>query len=439
MYMWEQQVGSQRVTRWRCLSHTFIMKSILKEKKIPHRKPETSIPGNSIGVVRWASPNKELQVHNSAPSSSGTTKQKELSGLRSLQECVAFIEQWKQHVETVCRPANRVSTGRHCSVKTESISERSVEQCRKLILQWSRELGSVDTRLSQGALRQKPSERSGQKDACFQVEQRIMGWAKELQCVSESCGVMSEELSQILKHLEPRKRKTINLLPFLEFITWSILKEDSTVSHIWLSTKQKTWKTETPKYIPNSVWDWICSAAVDVTLDPMTNHPWLLMSEDHKKVQEAHAETQVSFSTQRFDCWPCVLGWEGLASGRHYWEVELANNGYWRLGVTTASSKRHGRFSMCPEEGYWVLWRSTRRFYACTKPESDLPLDLVGRRIGIYLDYEEGQISFYNVEQRAHIYTFSGCFHEKLYPLFAPLDGRTLMTVSSPRLEVPDP
>lgn len=171
---------------------------------------------------------------------------------------------------------------------------------------------------------------------------------------------------------------------------------------------------------------------VDVTLDPKTSHPWLQLSEDQKKVQESLQEADVPPSPQRFSGWPCVLGWEGYLSGRRYWEVDIANNGYWRVGVTTASSKRHGRFPMKPSQGYWALWRSTRQFYACTDPETPLPLALVPRRLGIYLDYEEGQLSFYNGENKSHIFTFTGHFREKLYPLFAPLDGRTLMTVVSP-------
>lgn len=170
----------------------------------------------------------------------------------------------------------------------------------------------------------------------------------------------------------------------------------------------------------------------DVTLDPMTNHPWLQLSDDHRRVQEALSESNPPYSPQRFEGWPCVLGWEGYDSGRHYWEVDIANNGYWRVGLTTAGSKRHGRFPMTPQAGYWALWRSTHQFYACTKPETALPVDLVPRRMGIYLDYEEGQISFYNADTKSHIYTFTGSFREKLYPLFAPLDGRTLITIIPP-------
>lgn len=172
----------------------------------------------------------------------------------------------------------------------------------------------------------------------------------------------------------------------------------------------------------------------DIALDPMTNHPWLQLSDDRKKVQEALNETEVSLSTQRFDSWPCVLGWEGFSSGRHYWEVDIANNGYWRIGVTTASSKRHGRFSMNPSEGYWTIWRSTRQFFACTKPETQLPLTLVPRKLGVYLDFEEGQVSFYNVETQSHIFTFTASFTETMYPLFSPLDGRTLITLTMPNV-----
>lgn len=175
------------------------------------------------------------------------------------------------------------------------------------------------------------------------------------------------------------------------------------------------------------------SVSADVILDPMTNHPWLHLSDDHRRVQEGISESDLPRSSQRFDTWPCVLGWEGYSSGRHYWEVDIANKGYWRIGMTAADSKRQGKIPMIPKKGYWTLWRSTHNFYACTKPETQLPVGLVPRRMGIYLDYEEGQISFYNAETKSHIYTFTGNFKGKLYPLFSPMDGRTLMTIVQPQ------
>lgn len=54
--------------------------------------------------------------------------------------------------------------------------------------------------------------------------------ARVLHC-EKSCGLMREELLQTLRNLELRKKKLKTLLPFLEFLTWSLLKEDSKVRY----------------------------------------------------------------------------------------------------------------------------------------------------------------------------------------------------------------
>ncbi|XP_066508820.1 E3 ubiquitin-protein ligase TRIM21-like [Hoplias malabaricus] len=397
-------------------------------------KQEDAGLSSSIPAVRWAEPEPELQTHSSVPNKShSTSRQKDLKDLRSLQECVKFLTQWEQEVERVCKPGGGTVTP--CS--SSAGEARSLDQCRKLILQWADELKTLNTVFRSCEKRQEKvacwETKENQSEPATDTELRIMEWAKELQTVSESCGVVREELAQTLRQLELKKKKLLTLLPFLEFITWSLLRhEQGLVPQVWLLCKQRTWRTETPKYIPNSVWSWICSAAVDVTLDPLTNHRWLQVSGDGKSVQEARSEMEVEYSQRRFEGWPCVLGGRGLSCGRSYWEVTVANKGYWRLGVTSSSSPRTGRVPMSPSTGFWVIWRSTHQFYACTKPETPLPLELLPRRVGVYLDVEEGQVSFYNAETHSHIFTFTAHFTDPLFPLFAPLDGRTIMTLWSP-------
>ncbi|XP_039465499.1 E3 ubiquitin-protein ligase TRIM39 [Oreochromis aureus] len=428
------------------------MKSILKPKKkvsmLLSGEDGSATQSSSIGAVRWNLPthDESSQPHSSVPSrptnslnkqSQQQTRQNGLKDLRSLQECVQFIQQWKEQVDQVCKQ-EPLDPGEGTTKEAQSShgrSERSLEESRKLILQWADELRDVDRLLKETPwVSDSQEHETKDKDAKEVAHMRIMEWAKELQEASERCGVQSNELGKVLRALTLKKNRLARLMPLLEFITWSLLKEGSTkiVPQLWLLAKQKSWEAGVPRYIPNSVWGWICSAAADVILDPMTNHPWLLLSDDKRKVQESHVALEQLQSSQRFDDWPCVLGSDGFSSGRHYWEVDIANNGYWRVGVTTADSERHGKFTMMPKKGYWVLWRSTHKFYACSKPEKELPLSLVPRRMGVYLDYEEGQISFYNAETKFHIYTFTGTFREKLYPLFAPLDGRTLMTIIPP-------
>ncbi|XP_061767841.1 E3 ubiquitin-protein ligase TRIM21 [Nerophis ophidion] len=421
------------------------MKSILKsERRTLKAENYSTKQSSSVGALRWALPEEDIQVHGSAPSapissfnltgqSQHHRRQSSLKDLRSLQECVEFINHWKEQVEQVCkRDGGHAEAGssRGQAKKSESRAKRSLEESRKLILEWASELNHVDKFLKKNPVTPECKE-PGKESEANEVQLRIMDWAKELQEVSENCGVPSDQLGKVLRLLGLKKKRLVSMLPLLEFITWSLLKEDSEmmIPRLWLPVKQRTWKAGTSSYIPNSVWNWICSAAADVILDPMTNHPWLNLSEDQRQVQEALSQADHPYSSQRFDSWACVLAWEGYSRGRHYWEVDISNNGYWRLGLTTANSKRHGRFPMIPKTGYWCLWRTAHQFYACTKPETPLPVGLVPRRMGVYLDYEEGQISFYNAETKSHIYTFTGNFKEKVYPLFAPLDGNTRMTV----------
>ncbi|XP_053199062.1 E3 ubiquitin-protein ligase TRIM39 [Scomber japonicus] len=426
------------------------IRGILKtNKKVKVQLEDGSFnQSSSIGGIRWNLPEEDVQAHSSVPSRSADNpnrtlhpRQNSLKELRSLQECVKFIHHWKEQVDQVCKVGHESNPEEDDSKKHTGTSDRrvqlSLEESRKLIQEWASELQDLDqlTKDTPWKLDTENQENKKDENTNEETQMRIMEWAKELQTASETCGVQRDELGRLLRLLGLKKKRLVNLMPLLELITWSLLNEDSTVSipQLWLLVKQRTWTAGTPRYIPNSVWSWICSAETDVILDSQTNHPWLQLSEDERKVQEAQSEADVPKSSQRFDNWPCVLGWKGYNSGRHYWEVNIARGSFWRVGVTTAESKRHGRFPMTPKAGYWALWRGPHHFYACTKPETQLPDSMVPKRVGIYIDYEEGQISFYNAETKTHIYTFSGTFKAKLYPLFALLDGRTIMTIIPPQ------
>ncbi|XP_059827233.1 E3 ubiquitin-protein ligase TRIM39-like [Hypanus sabinus] len=170
---------------------------------------------------------------------------------------------------------------------------------------------------------------------------------------------------------------------------------------------------------PNAVSNSLLLSPVSVTLDVETAHPALDVSEDRKSVRYTDTRRDLPDTGKRFTDWACVLGSEGFTSGRHYWEVEVMGNRWWYLGVAAESVMRKGKFTVSPETGFWIIGRFDDVFGVLTSPVSRLSADPIPGRVGVYLSYESGTVSFYNAETKSHLHTFTGIkFTEKLYPFF---------------------
>ncbi|XP_034532706.1 zinc-binding protein A33-like [Notolabrus celidotus] len=162
--------------------------------------------------------------------------------------------------------------------------------------------------------------------------------------------------------------------------------------------------------------------AVDITLDPETASGWLVVSPDRKQVSCQIKRQPVTDRPQRFDSCVCILGEQAFTSGRCYWEVEVGDKTDWDLGLARESIKRKGALVVNPDSGYWAICRrGGSTLSACTGPTVNINIQDTPRKVGVFLDYEAGLVSFYDAEAKTHIYTYSGCaFTEALHPYFNP-------------------
>lgn len=160
--------------------------------------------------------------------------------------------------------------------------------------------------------------------------------------------------------------------------------------------------------------------AAPITLDPNTAYSWLTLSSDLTCVANSGSLKQLPDNTERFGHFVFVLGSEGFTSGRHAWEVEVGDKVDWMLGVVKGSVDRKGRISGCPEGGFWMISHYDGEYSAMTRPS--VPLDIQGEltQVRVQLDYDSGEVIFSNPISMKHIYTFTDCFTEKMYPFFCP-------------------
>ncbi|KAM6184927.1 E3 ubiquitin-protein ligase TRIM38 [Rhynchocyon petersi] len=162
------------------------------------------------------------------------------------------------------------------------------------------------------------------------------------------------------------------------------------------------------------------SYQVSVTLDPNTAHRELIISEDRRQVTRGCPQDNLDMSSGRFSYFPCVLGCEGFTAGRQYFEIDVGEGTGWDLGVCSENVQRGKSMKQKPESGFWTIRLCRHKGYiALSSPPVNLHLKEQPLVVGVFLDYETGVVSFYNMTTGSHIFTFpQASFSETLKPYF---------------------
>lgn len=168
-------------------------------------------------------------------------------------------------------------------------------------------------------------------------------------------------------------------------------------------------------------------SAEPVTLDPGSAASSLVVT--HEKTSVTRKNTGVNPGAM-----DSVLGFEDISSGRWYWEVEIKDGDgcEWALGVCRKDVKQEGWCRECPEKGFWLVGKFSDKYFVYTAQYTELSLHQVLHRVGVFLDHEEGDVSFYNMTDGSHIFSFTGVsFSGALCPYFKLRAGDVSLTICS--------
>ncbi|XP_029009945.1 E3 ubiquitin-protein ligase TRIM38-like [Betta splendens] len=149
--------------------------------------------------------------------------------------------------------------------------------------------------------------------------------------------------------------------------------------------------------------------AVNVTLDPDVVHP----------KRDKHADNR--------NICRCVLSKQGFSSGRFYFAVTTSST--FTVGVTTQLTDNSSEITLSPRNGYWTLsmqWKliGPNKYFAAADQPVCLSLKSKPTKVGVFVDHEQGLVSFHDVTTAALIFCFTGCcFPGTVYPFFSPCDN----------------
>ncbi|XP_028848266.1 zinc-binding protein A33-like [Denticeps clupeoides] len=155
-----------------------------------------------------------------------------------------------------------------------------------------------------------------------------------------------------------------------------------------------------------------------VTLNPITAHPQLVLSEDLTSMRYSDERQKLPDNPERFDLYAAVLGSEGFNSGTHCWDVDVGENTNWRLGVMAESAERKGE--VCSRSGICYMFYCAGKYTARStpKPETLLSVNRKLQKIRVTLDWDGGKLLFSDAVNNTHLHTHTHTFTERVFPYF---------------------
>ncbi|XP_077327692.1 uncharacterized protein LOC143962239 [Lithobates pipiens] len=156
----------------------------------------------------------------------------------------------------------------------------------------------------------------------------------------------------------------------------------------------------------------------DILLDINTAYNKLHISDDRKTASWSEIEQNRPKTAERFQNWNNVLSSSSFTSGRYYWDTDCSKEAWWRIGMCYPSIAREGDQSRIGEnqKSWGLRWENNTLAVIHDSKEIQLPPKDFSKRVRVSLDYEAGQLSFYDLSEPIRpLHTFTATFTEPLH------------------------
>ncbi|XP_047448898.1 nuclear factor 7, brain-like [Mugil cephalus] len=292
--------------------------------------------------------------------------------------------------------------------QVEETYNEVIQHSKKQLLSTERQIRAEFNKLHQFLKEEEESRLAALREEEEQKEKTV---SREMKRIQEQISSLSDSISAVEEELQKHQ------VPFLSSYkaTQTRARAQCSLSDPQLVSGALT---DVAKHLGNlafRVWEEKVHFS-PVILDPNTVHSCLYLSDDLTSVRYGDTDQQLPNNPERNTKYPTVLGSEGFSSGKHSWEVEVGDHPDWKAGLAKESVDRKEKRFASPEYGIWCLWHRDGKYTNGAGQTVTVKKSL--QRIRVQLDYDRGEVSFYNPEDMTHIHTHRDTFTEKLFPYF---------------------
>uniref|UniRef100_A0A3B3XCZ7 Nuclear factor 7, brain-like n=1 Tax=Poecilia mexicana TaxID=48701 RepID=A0A3B3XCZ7_9TELE len=281
--------------------------------------------------------------------------------------------------------------------QVEKTYDDVIQHSKEQVLSTERQIRAEFNKLHQFLREEEESRLAALREEEEQKRKTIMG---EMKRIEEQISSLSDSISAVEEELQ---KDNVSFLSSYELVSGALIDVAKHLGNLSFRVWEKM--KDQVKFSP-------------VILDPNTAHPELYLSDDLSCVRNGDTKQQLPVNPERNTRYHDVFGSEGFSSGKHSWDVEVGDHPRWTVGLVKESVDRKGEIDISPESRNWCLWHRHGKYTTGVVGET-VTVKKSLQRIRVQLDYESGDVSFYDSEDMTLICTYRDTFTEKLFPYFS--------------------